>query len=237
MPWQRVKVGVAFGQLMYYSDIHVDLDDIVVVETKYGPVKGKIVSLEGSVNCNPFEENNQGYRAKKHVLENATKKIYDKENVIMFGSKTVEVQHISSLRTGIFYTDLDLHNNDIVVYEAPSRDGTVAMHVGRVINEDPDVVTAKFYVVDVVDMAQYEARKARIKEAGKLRAKLEAKKKQYQDIELLRLIAASDPETKQMLDKYTSLIEMPVNANSIKPSDKESEPVPTFDLTKNKEVF
>lgn len=209
MSWHRVIICMGSSNLTYYSDMPLEPGDKVVAETKYGTVLGRVVSIEEEVFCNPFEPNDEGYNAKKHILENATKKIYEKETVIMFGCKTVEVKHISSNRKGIFYTDMDLNNGDIVVYESEYDNGQLAMHVGVVTNNDPDVLTAKNYIVDIVHTDMHEARKKRIKEAAKLRMKLEAKKKQLQDMELLRLIAANDPETKALLDEYTSLIGLP----------------------------
>lgn len=209
MAWQKARIWVGNTTLLYYSGIPIELNDNVVVETKYGPVKGRVVKIEDVINCNPFKPNSIGCKATCHVWENATKKVYDKENKIMFGCKTVEVLHSSSNHRGIFYTDLILHNGDLVVYEGKNEIGKVSMHVGTVINDDPDVVTAESYIVDAIDVSHHNERKNRLKEANKLRAKLNAKRKQFQDIELLRLIAASDDETKDMLDAYTKLIGVP----------------------------
>lgn len=119
----------------------------------------------------------------------------------MFGAKTVEVKHVSSARIGVYYTDLDLQVGQTVVYETDN-----GMHVGVVTNADPDDTSAQYWVVDIVDMTEHEARIERTKQAKKLKAKLDAKRRQFQDIEVLRLIAANDPETAKMLDEYTKLI-------------------------------
>lgn len=202
--WQKIRVNVLTATLNYYSGLQVEVGDSVVVETRYGLMLGKVTEVEDTIHTNPFTKNDEGYRAKKHVLENTTKKTY-KEEPIMFGCKTVEVKHVSSNRRGVYYTDLNLSVGDLVVYET-SNDGIKSMHVGTVVNADPDALTAKDFVVCAVDLTAHTERVARMKEAEKLRLKLDAKKKQFQDIELLRLIAASDPETKEMLDKYTSLV-------------------------------
>ena len=211
MTWQKVCVDVGIGYtvgsvaLTYYSELLVEVNDIVVVETRNGPVRGRVIAIIDTVHVDPFDKDN-GYHAKKHVLENATKKIY-KETMIMLGSKTVEVRHIGSNRTGVFYTDIDLKEGDTVVYESDNSNASgTSLHVGIVTNADPDVMTAKYHIVDVVDMSAHKARKERIKKASKIRAQLDAKRKQYQDLELLKLIAASDPETKTLLDEYTSLV-------------------------------
>lgn len=220
MSWHRAIICTGSCNLTYCSDMPLEPGDKVAAETKYGPVLGRVVSIEEEVFCNPFEPNDEGYNAKKRILENATKKIYEKKAVVMFGCKTVEVKHISSNRRGIFYTDMALNNGDIVVYESEYDNGIVAyepeyyngqlaMHVGVVVDNGPDVLTAKNYIVDIVHTDMHEERKKRTKEAAKLRMKLEAKKKQLQDMELLRLIAANDPDTKALLDEYTKLIGLP----------------------------
>jgi len=200
----------------YYSAINVSPGDKVTVSTRFGITTGVVSSIIEEVDRDPFKEGH----AKQRVLENATQKLFDKENVIMFGAKTVEVKHISSNRKGIFYTDLDLHVGQTVVYDGNMPGGKMyensleqaedneitSFHVGVVTNVDPDTVTAKRWIVDTVDLAAHKERIQRAKKATKLRAKLEAKRKQFQDIELLRLIAASDPDTKAMLDEYTTLI-------------------------------
>lgn len=197
--------GVVLG---YYTDIPVEVDDKVVIETKYGLVYGRVASIAGTIDEDPF--NSPNYKAKCHVLENVTKKIFDKETIIMAGTKTVEVKHISSNRKNILYTDLGLQVGTVVVYER--RGGTEnnqqadTMSVGIVTNVDPDAVTATHWVVDIIDMTNHEERKERLRRAAKVKAKLDAKKKQFQDIELLRLIAQSDPETAGLLEEYNQLL-------------------------------
>ena len=124
--------------------------------------------------------------------------------------KTVEVKHISSGRVGIFYTDMNLQVGDVVVYERTQIDKSTTREisdkdidnqwsVGVVTNADPDCVTAQTWVIDVVDTS-------RAKELKKIKAKLDQKKKQFQDMELLRLIAQSDPETAQLLETYNNVL-------------------------------
>ena len=131
--------------------------------------------------------------------------------------KTVEVKHISSGRVGIFYTDMNLQVGDVVVYERTQIDKNTAREisdkdmdnqwsVGVITNADPDCVTAQTWVIDVVDTSRHEQRKAAAKELKKIKAKLDQKKKQFQDMELLRLIAQSDPETAQLLETYNNVL-------------------------------
>lgn len=120
----------------------------------------------------------------------------------MTGTKTVEVKHLNTYRTGIFFTDMKLEVGDIVVYD--EGDEATDLHVGLVTNTnpDPDMGTASAWVIDTVDVSWYQTRLKIAKGAQKLKAKLDA----IQDIELLRLVAQNDPETKEILDNYMMLI-------------------------------
>lgn len=200
MVWYKVTIFACNTPLNYYSELPVAVNDRVIVETRHGPMEGRVLEVTGTIDFDPFKPNKCGCKATKHVLENITKKIY-KEELNMFGCKTVKVKHTASEKVGVFYTDLELKNGDKVVYE--STDGS--MHVGTVIDNDPDIMTAKNYIVDVVETTAYTARLNAIKEAEKIRAKLELKKKQFQDMELLRLIAANDAETAELLKQYTKI--------------------------------
>ena len=160
----------------------------------------QVVDINEPIDYNPFERG----KAKCHVVENSTRKIYqtNKEDLIIFANqKTVEVKHISSGRVGIFYTDMNLQVGDVVVYERTQIDKNTAREisdkdidnqwsVGVVTNADPDCVTAQTWVIDVVDTS-------RAKELKKIKAK---------DMELLRLIAQSDPETAQLLETYNNVL-------------------------------
>lgn len=192
------------------------IDDNVVIETKGGLVRAQIVDISEPIDYDPFERGN----AKCRVLENSTRKIYqtNKEDMIMFANqKTVEVKHISSGRVGVFYTDMNLQVGDVVVYDRTQIDKSVAKEisgkdidnqwsVGVVTNADPNCITAQTWVVDVVNTTAHERHKEMAKELKKIKAKLEQKKKQFQDMELLRLIAQSDPETQSLLDSYNNVL-------------------------------
>lgn len=198
--YKKVSLQITNGDIItVYTDMQCESDDKVVVETKRGLVKANVVYVDEPIDYDPFESG----QAKCHIVENISKKI-TKENIIMFANqKTVEVQHISSDRVGVFYTDLDLKVGDVVVYE---RGAGQQWSVGKVINIDPDCLTADRWIIDLVDTAQAEQRKATEKQLKKLKAKLDYKKSQYQDIELLRLIANNDPETAELLEQYSKLL-------------------------------
>jgi len=125
----------------------------------------------------------------------------EEDIIMMIGSKTVEVTH-SNQRVEVCYTDLPLELYQTVVYQATN--GT--LHVGVISNLTPDVLSAQGWVVDTVDMTAHTERVEKFTRAKRIKTLLDVKRRQFQDIELLRLIAATDPETKELLDEYTALI-------------------------------
>lgn len=198
-----VLIKVSTGQ-NYYTNIPIDIGDFIVVESKRGDVwRCKVLDIIKHIDYNPFNDINGIAHATCHVLENATKKIFFKESDIMFGCKVVEVESINGkFYKNLFYTDLPVEKGNIVVYEL--RDGT--MHVGRISDTNPDSAIASTFIVDIVDTTANEARKERTKQANKLKAQLDEKRKQFQDIQILELIAKSEYlETAQMLSAYKEL--------------------------------
>jgi hypothetical protein len=197
MAWNKVMAKTKYKSGTFPVQAYAD-DSVCVGD------KARILVLAGyECDCEIIDIVKRNVRFGKdsgQILEVKHHTILKEEN-IMFGAKTVEVKHVSSARTGIYYTDLDLQVGQTVVYESDN-----GMHVGVVTNIDPDAISAQTWIVDLVDMTEHEARIERTKQAKKLKAKLDAKRKQFQDIELLRLIAANDPETAAILSEYTKLI-------------------------------
>lgn len=194
-------IEVSTGQT-YYTNMPVDIGDFIVVESKQGNIwRCEVLDILKRIEYNPFNNTNGTTHATCHVLENITKKLLFKESNIMYGCKVIEVTNSKNFKN-LFYTDLPVEVGMTVVYEL--CDGT--MHVGRVSNIDPDSAVASTFIVDIVDTTSNEARKERIRQAKKLKRQLEEKRKQFQDIQILELIAKSDPETAHMLSDYKSLI-------------------------------
>lgn len=212
MGYNKILVSVVFGNLHYYTDLPVEKDDQVLLETRDGTIKGTVCNVT-PIDCNPFEPNNKGYSAKKHVLENVTKKIM-KDGIDMYTNcKVVEIKHSSSDRTVLAATYFDVREGDIVVYERPGKNNfkgfpvkDMTFSVGVVVNTDTDVFSAPQAIVDIVHVGDYLDRLERIKRAQKLKKQLEAKKKMFEEQELLLLIAAKDPDTKKLLDEYNELL-------------------------------
>lgn len=132
------------------------------------------------------------------------------QTIIMPGTHVVMIKHNCSERVIYCFTDINFRaipeEDCTVVYESDN-----GWHVGTVEqyfddpNDCPSVNSVKYWVINGVYTKPYRERLDREKEVHKLQAKLQAKKKQYQDFELLRLIAASDPETAELLQQYSKL--------------------------------
>lgn len=203
MAWNKVLARVNYRSGIYTAQAYADESVCVGDHVKVRVVSGYETTC---IVTEIIKENVTFDHRCAQILDNSNNTIL-KEDMIMFGAKTVEVKHVCSARVMVVATDLNLEVGQMVVYESDN-----GMHVGVVTNTEPDNISAQYWVVDVVDMTAHEGRKAKAKQASLLKKKLDAKKKQFQDIELLRLIAASDPETKAMLDEYTTLIGGSTNA-------------------------
>ena len=209
-PYRQVYIVVGHTTLLYYSDAELTKNDRVILETRSGTVVGRVSSFGQTIRGNPFDGSTR-YQAKKHILENITQqKVYEGEYIQMAGTKMIEVSHLNSNRKYTLRTDLDVSLGDLVVFECGMNPGGNQEHgmmsVGVVSNAEIIGQSATMWVVDIVDLKEHYVRKENTKKAEALKARLNEKKKQFQDIELLNLIASRDPETKELLDQYLELI-------------------------------
>lgn len=208
----RVKAtGRAGSCYNYYTEMPVDVGDVIVGETKNGLAVAKVVALLGKIDYDPFKTHrmyssntSKTAHATRQVVENTTKKIYRKENENIMMYNTVSVKHFNSSRVTVLY-DLvgDLKKDDVVVYE--SEHSVDALHVGKVVDAEPEQLTATHHVVAKIDLGLIEEVKERARKAKRVKAKLDAKVKQFKDVELLKLIAGSDAETASLLEEYSAL--------------------------------
>ena len=211
--YRKIQVAIDHGGVCnYYSNLPVRIGDKVCAESVNGILVGRVTDYDPEIDYNPFKTG----KAHKRVLRIMKE---EEETTNMLGFKTVEVKHINSARKGIFYTHLDLKVGDTVVYDGNMPNVTAtdkvakkdnespysAFHVGVVTDINPIAAYAECWVVDTVDTAAYNFQLGRAKSASKLLAKLNAKAKQFKDLELLSLIATHDPETRELLAEYLEL--------------------------------
>lgn len=100
---------------------------------------------------------------------------------------------------------IDIKVGDKVVVE--SRNGlgiaTVKTVIRLAVGEKYEKATA--WVVQKIDMTTHNQRKFREKEAKKLKARLDERRKQVEESVVYNLLAQSDPEFAKMLSEYARL--------------------------------
>ena len=97
----------------------------------------------------------------------------------------------------------DLQVGDLVVVKPAIHDATVAI-VEEIITGDNFTVQRE--VVAKVDTTAYENRVAVRKQAAELKAKMEERARQLQDVVLYKTLAESDSDMKALLDEYLALV-------------------------------
>lgn len=97
--------------------------------------------------------------------------------------------------------DGTLDKGDLCVFNS---DG--CYRLGRVVDiKDPDGKACFHEIVSRVDTLEYDNRVLIRKAADKLKAKMEARAKQLQDIALYQMLAKDDPDMAALLSEYQSL--------------------------------
>ena len=78
--------------------------------------------------------------------------------------------------------------------------------LGVVVEEDMCSDKATKDVVDVVDMSDFYARKAKRERMAELKNKMDAKVKELQNIAIYEALAKNDPALASMLEEFKSII-------------------------------
>lgn len=106
-----------------------------------------------------------------------------------------------------FLTDLeDLKVGDLVVVD--TRNGFQLAEVEKYVTSkklDSLDINGK-WVVQKIDMEQHFARVAKEKKMAELKAKMDSRRQQIQEYQLLVLMAKEDAGMKVLLDEYTELL-------------------------------
>jgi len=98
--------------------------------------------------------------------------------------------------------DPDLHVGNLCAVMTAHHGMSLAQVVE--IKPDNDVPLTR-EIVARIDPTAYFMRVEYRKKAAALKQKMQARAKQLQDISLYKILAAEDPEMKQLLDEYTAL--------------------------------
>lgn len=186
------------------TSVLIECDDCEAVYYTYMDVKaGNLVAIQDGLVGTVIETQDLVYDpiALGHSDRIITEIISNKEDKIMTGSKILEVRQHRHTSTVCVYTDVEVEVGTVIAFGTDTD-----MLVGVVTGLDPDVTAALAWMIDTIDTSKYVARKDREKKAAKLRAKLDIKRKQFQDLEILKLIAKDDPDTAKMLEEYMGLL-------------------------------
>lgn len=100
-----------------------------------------------------------------------------------------------------FKTDLDLKKGDLVVC-----DTSIGYSVGEVINLLEEITNkATKWLVCKVDLENHKARLVKEAKLKDLKAKMEKRRKQLQDIQVYELLAKDDPEMASLLVEFQQI--------------------------------
>lgn len=120
----------------------------------------------------------------------------------MLAKKIAVVEFESGYKSYEFKTDIeDLHVGDYVVVDTSS-----GINVARVVEIKDYSNKATKWVIQKLDMTKHQERLEKEKKLKEIQAKMEARRKQLQELEIYRLLAKEDAEMAKLLEEYTSLV-------------------------------
>ena len=120
--------------------------------------------------------------------------------------KTVKVEYPNyGSKTYNFLTDIsDIKKGDMVVVETT----TGSLSIVNVIEVEEGITyPAKRWIVDKIYLDAHKLRIAKTKQLAEVKKKLDAKKKELQDIAICEMLAEKDPEFREILAEYKALTE------------------------------
>lgn len=128
----------------------------------------------------------------------------DMQNVTNY-LNIANIKYLDSDKTSIYnYANFDpeLKEGDLCVVKSLNH-GLGLARVTEIVNTN-DAKTPR-EIVAKVDTHDYDFRVASRKNAAELKAKMQERAKQLQDIALYQMLAEKDPEMKELIDRYQSL--------------------------------
>ena len=139
------------------------------------------------------------------VNENVEEKNMEKMNAITNYLNIARVKYVNDHRDGVYQYanfEADLNVDDLCVVNMEGKQLVVAKVVEIVEPQDVELyreVVAKVYTEG------YDSRVACRAKAAELKAKMEARAKQLQDIALYKMLAENDPDMATLLDEYQAI--------------------------------
>jgi len=121
--------------------------------------------------------------------------------------KIVGVRHLEGYDVNKIYyfkTDIeDLNEGDIVVIDSNNK-----LKLAEVVEADPKLnenFVVKKWVVDKVDTTKYNERIQKEKRLKELKNKIDKRRKELEEIQILEMLAEKDDEMRQMLNEFKEL--------------------------------
>ena len=224
--WNRVLIACSTNSgrtidLHYIVQADLIVGDLVLCESIKGPLQGKIISVE---KCNV--KHSDKHKKVKKLDPEEVEQGEEENNMLQSIFKVVKVQHNSSSRENYVYTSLDVVPGDIVVYQAnqersfnpniedPNIEGSfrlsVNWHVGIVKeiyspNSCKKPVNHDAFIVQKINTEQYFRDLATKERAISIKNKLDAKRKEFEQMQIYEMLAAADPSAKALLDEFKQL--------------------------------
>lgn len=184
-----------------------------VVRNAYGSYGKILVDLDGVTN--PYSATGHFY-FKPYELEvmykhdNAISEDNNMQNITGYFN-IVKIQYLDNATTSRhIYANFDssLKEGDLCVVASAHHGLGLAKVVDVISDADPRNVQVSREIVTKVDTQDYDYRVAVRKDAAELKAKMQERAKQLQDIALYQMLAKDDPEMQELLDRYQGLPKM-----------------------------
>ncbi len=138
--------------------------------------------------------------------------IKEKDEVFMLQNyKVAGINFLEGTNTNLVYYyalyDDTVQVDDVVVVHT----GHHGLGIAKVVEIDPVNVDKNHVrcgreIISKVDFSAYEARQEKAKKMAELKKEMDAKVQQLQNQAIYELMAEKDPELKQMLDEYKTLL-------------------------------
>ena len=224
--WNRVLIACSTNSgrtinLRYIVQADLIVGDLVICESIKGPLQGKIVSVE---KCNVTHSDN--HKKVKKLDPEKVEQLEEENNMLQSIFKVVKVQHNSSSRENYVYISLNVVPGDIVVYQANQERSfnpniedphikesfrlSVNWHVGIVKevyspNSCKKQVNPDAFIVQKINTEQYFSDLSTKDRAISIKNKLDAKRKEFEQMQIYEMLAAADPSAKALLDEFKQL--------------------------------
>lgn len=112
---------------------------------------------------------------------------------------------IYNSREYFYFTFFDVEEGDLVVVDTSTNGISVAKVHNNNVTDPADIKKATKYLVQKIEMEEYQKRVDDLKSLKELKSKMDAKVKELQDVAIYKMLAKEDAELANMLQAYESM--------------------------------